>query len=429
MADTTRQPTTAAEHATSGPTRSWLAYLGPGLVLAAASVGAGDMVTSINGAVQFGMGLLWVVVLGVVVKYVLTEAVGRHYLATRTPIIADLGQRARPLALLLFAAFVIIGLLYGGGLSSIAALALSTLFPALPVIPVAIAAAVLAAAIVLYGRYSAFESIMKFFIAAKFGLMVLLAGLALTRVDDWGAFLGTLRPTLPAGSLLDVAALIGGVGGTAGVVAYGYWVRERGWESPSWLQVMRVDVITSYVVIFLFVVATTVVGTILIYGTGQSVKGTGGLAVLADPIAADLGAFARVVFLLTFALVAFSALVGGFNGLSHQLVDSLRAFRKDAADPHGGSVERSPLFRGFVLALLACAIVVVFIGRPVSLLLTYAAAGSMVLPILATALLLRLNHADVDSRLRNGITSNVIMALAVLMFATLAGFQIMGFFT
>ncbi|MBB3664530.1 Mn2+/Fe2+ NRAMP family transporter [Prauserella sediminis] len=398
--------------------------VGPGLVLAAASVGAADMVTSINGAAQFGMGLLWAAALGVLIKFVLTEGVGRHYLATGRTFLADIGERSRVGAGLLLVVFLVIGLLYGAGLSSVAALALTTLIPTLPLVPVAATASVAAAAIVLLGRYDTFESIMKYFMILKFGLMVTLAAIALASIDDWAGFAGSLVPQLPAGSLVDVVALIGGVGGTAGVIAYGYWVREKGWRDPSWLPVIRFDSGLSYVMIFVFVVATTIVGTVLVYGTGASVRGTEGLSALSEPMGLQLGAVARVVFLLTFTVVAFSALVGGFNGLAHMLSDSARTVR-GRRGVSVSDVEGSGVFRLFVLGMLVSSLVMVFAGRPVTLLLAYAAVGSLIMPIVAAFLLFRMNRRDIDGPLRNGAVTNLIQGVALALFALLAVVEIM----
>lgn len=408
----------------SGRRRRW-AELGPGLVLAAASIGAADMVTSINGAAQFGMGLLWAAAFGILVKFVLTEAVGRHHLATGRTIVADLGATARPAAVVLLAVFALIALLYGAGLSSVAALAVTTLVPSLPLVPVAIVASVAAAAVVVVGRYTTFERVMKWFVVLKFVLMVVLAVLALTTVKDWGAFFATFTPRMPSGAVLDVVAIIGGVGGTAGVIAYGYWVREKGWNGPERVRTIRVDSGVSYAMIFLFVVATSILGTVLVYGSGLSIRGTAGLAALGDPLRANIGAAARVLFLVAFALVAFSALVGGFNGLAHLLGDSWTTVRGRSADQAGGSART---FRVLVLAMLVASIVIVFTGRPVTLLLAYATAGSLVLPVLAAFLLWRMNRRDIIGPLRNGWASNAVHVLALIMFVALAIVQVRGLF-
>ena len=59
---------------------SWLRKLGfggvaAGMVLAVTSVGAGDMVTTLNSSSEYGMALAWTIVLGIIIKFALTEAV------------------------------------------------------------------------------------------------------------------------------------------------------------------------------------------------------------------------------------------------------------------------------------------------------------------------------------------------------------------
>lgn len=405
--------------------RGRLALLGPGLVLAAASVGAGDMVTSLAGAAGYGMALLWAILIGVFLKFTLTEAVGRLYLATGQTVIASLRSVGRWLPAAFFVFVLVIGLLYGAALSSVASLALSTLFPALPLRPLAIAIALVSAAIVYVGRYALFERVMSVFMLAKFLGMVALAVATLATIDDLPGLVSSMRPRLPAGDVVTVLALIGGVGGTAGIASYSYWVREKGWQHRSWLPVMRADSAVSYAITFLFVLCTTIVGTGLLYGTGNTISGNDGLAALADPLGADLGSAARVLFLATFFFVTLSALVGGFNGLSYLLADSLRTMRgipETDAEPH--MAQNSWPFRAFVVYCAASSIAVTFMGKPVALVLTYAAFGSLILPLLSGALLVLLNRRGIEPLYRNKVMSNVLLSGAFLLFGVLAVVQV-----
>ncbi|GAA2932826.1 hypothetical protein GCM10011428_57980 [Streptomyces violaceus] len=70
---------------------------------------------------------------------------------------------------------------------------------------------------------------------AKFVGMVVLAVVTLVTLDDPSALVSSLRPRLPEGDVVTVLALVGGVGGTAGVASYSYWLREKGWQHRSWL--------------------------------------------------------------------------------------------------------------------------------------------------------------------------------------------------
>lgn len=56
--------------------------VGPGLLLAASGIGAGDVVVAAVTGMRFGLTLLWAVVLTVALKYVITEALARWQLAT-----------------------------------------------------------------------------------------------------------------------------------------------------------------------------------------------------------------------------------------------------------------------------------------------------------------------------------------------------------
>ncbi|GCB52311.1 Nramp family divalent metal transporter [Streptomyces sp. NL15-2K] len=214
------------------------------------------MVTSLAGAAGYGMALLWAILIGVVLKYALTEAVGRLYLASGPTVIASLRAAGRWLPYALFAFVAVIGLLYGAALGSVVALALSTLLPALPLRPPAMVIAPASAGLVYVGRYALFERVMSGFILSKFVGMVVLAVATLVTMDDPSALVSSLRPRLPEGDVVTVLSLIGGVGGTAGVASYSYWVREKRWRHRSWLPVMRAGSAVSYAVTFLFVART-----------------------------------------------------------------------------------------------------------------------------------------------------------------------------
>src|SRR3546814_10553455 len=56
--------------------------VGPGIVVAATGVGAGDLVATLIVGARFGYALLWAAVIGCIVKIALAEATGRYHLAT-----------------------------------------------------------------------------------------------------------------------------------------------------------------------------------------------------------------------------------------------------------------------------------------------------------------------------------------------------------
>ena len=61
---------------------SFLKKVGPGILVAATGVGAGDLATAAFTGTKLGVAILWVVVLGAFIKFVLNEGLTRWQLAT-----------------------------------------------------------------------------------------------------------------------------------------------------------------------------------------------------------------------------------------------------------------------------------------------------------------------------------------------------------
>lgn len=401
--------------------------LGPGMVLAVTSVGAGDMVTTLNGSSQYGMALTWTVVLGLLIKYALTEAVGRLQLSSRRTLISQMGDisRALPVVILLF--MVVIGLFYGAGLSAVAAIAVVELVPGAPMIPVTIGIAIAAGAMLAFGKYSLFERIMVGLAAAMFISIVANAVMVATDTENPTITFATLVPQLPEGSIMAVLALVGGVGGGAAILAYSYWVREKAWQGRAWLGHLRSDTGISYFGILVFAVATSVLGTVLLHGTGSSVTGGAGLVTIGDSIGAATGEIGRVLFLVCLFSVVFSSIIGGFSAMGYLMADAIRVLRRipdEEADAHM-SVS-SPVFRLVILYTTITAIIFQFAGRPVTMVVIYATISAFILPVLAGSLLVLLNRRALPREFRNRALGNCVLAIGLVLFVTLCGTEIVA---
>ncbi len=105
--------------------------VGPGLVVAATGVGAGDMVSSLTAGTEYGTVLVWAVVLGAALKFALTEGLGRWFMATRTTIL----DGWRSMGLWASGYFVVylalVTFFFGAAAPSASALATSAMFPGL----------------------------------------------------------------------------------------------------------------------------------------------------------------------------------------------------------------------------------------------------------------------------------------------------------
>ena len=67
---------------TDGEDEPKWSLIGPGLLVAATGVGAGDLVAALVAGSRYGLNFVWAIVLGVAVKFALNEGVGRYHLVT-----------------------------------------------------------------------------------------------------------------------------------------------------------------------------------------------------------------------------------------------------------------------------------------------------------------------------------------------------------
>jgi Mn2+/Fe2+ NRAMP family transporter len=404
---------------------SRLSYVGPGIVIAVTGVGAGDMVSSLVAGTDFGMVLIWAVVFGALLKWFLTEGIGRWYMASGQTMLQGWHSLGRGATYYFIVYLFIVTFVFGAAVTSTAALAVDAAFPdTLPLWLWAALHGVAAFVIVGVGRYEFFERIMKGFAGLKFGAVVLLAILLAPNLGELA--LGFV-PRIPDGALINVLAIIGGVGGTYSLAAYAYWARERGWSHPSWIPMMRTDVTVGYLLTALFMVAMLIIGAELLYGTGTSISDSEGLVALVDPLEDRFGLLARWVFLIGFWAVATGAMIGAWNGGAHLFADSIRTIR-EVPDEQASEYlsETSPYFRGFLAWMTFPPMVLLILGQPIALVIVYASLGALFLPFLAITLLLLLNSSRVAPEYRNRIVFNVFLAASVIPFVVVGVQELLG---
>ena len=404
--------------------RSWR-VIGPGIVVAATGVGAGDLIATLVAGARFGYVLLWAAVVGCVVKIALVEGVGRYCLSTGRTIF----QGWRSLGAwttVYFAVYVVLwGFVFGAAAMTSSALPLAALFPGLALRTWAILMGLLGLVLVGAGGYAVFEKAM----AALVGIMfVTVVGTAIVTAPSLPDLAGGLVPRLPAGSLFYTLGLIGGVGGTITLAAYGYWLRSKGWADASWMRIMRLDNTFAYVVTGIFVVAMLVVGAELLHAANIALsKGDRGLLSLGDVLEARYGALWSKLFLVGFWATSFSSLIGVWHGVSLMFADFVATLRGREGDPREVG-ERSTAFRGYMLWLTFPPMSLLFLDRPFGLIIAYAALGSLFMPFLAATALWLLNSSRTPAHARSGWPSNALLGLSGALFAALCINELAGLF-
>ncbi|WP_179816129.1 Nramp family divalent metal transporter [Allostreptomyces psammosilenae] len=419
-----------------------LRLVGPGIVVAATGVGAGDLVATLIAGSRFGTTLLWAAVLGCLVKISLAEAAGRWHLATGRTLFAGWASLGRWTTWYFVGYVVVWGFVYGATAMTSSALPLAALFPAVDLKLWAVAAGVVGLAFVWFNRYAVFERAMTVLVGVMFVVVVLLAALTVPNVPRT---LAGLVPVLPDGSLVYTLGLVGGVGGTITVAAYGYWVNAKGWHGPAWIPVMRWDNRIAYLTTGVFVIAMLIVGAELLHAAGVALStGDAGLLDLADVLRDRYGTWMSTLFMIGFFATSFSSLIGVWHGVSTMVADFVEHQRAEraaralgpqapaaapAAPAAEGGRERSAAFRGYMLWLTFPPMLLLFVDRPFALVLAYGVIGALFMPFLAGTLLWLLNSSRTPRQWRNGWLSNTMLTAAGALFLVLCAREVIGLFT
>ncbi|MEV1023816.1 Nramp family divalent metal transporter [Streptomyces sp. NPDC050264] len=430
MADTTGTSgrTLDSDH----PRKSSWKYIGPGIVVAATGVGAGDLVATLVAGSNFGYTLLWAAVLGCLVKISLAEAAGRWHLATGRTLFDGWASLGRWTTWFFVIYVVIWGFVYGAAAMSSSALPLQALFPDVfpadwSIKPWAILCGLVGLVFVWFNKYDVFEKVMTVLVGVMFVVTVYLAIRVTPNLGD--AFAGLL-PVLPdeKDSILNTLGLIGGVGGTITLAAYGYWVNAKGWTNTSWMKVMRLDNRVAYITTGVFVVAMLFVGAEILHASHTSIaSGDKGLLDLTKILDAEYGTATAKLFLIGFFATSFTSLIGVWHGVSLMFADFVeryRGARVTGAEVARGDRERGWPFRIYLLWLTFPPIVLLFQGQPFRLVILYGVLGAAFMPFLALTLIWLLNSARTPASWRNGWLSNGMLLVAGLLFVVLCVKQV-----
>ena len=260
-----------------------LSRLGPGMVLAAAIVGSGELIATTTLGAQAGYAALWVVLLSCAVKPAVQAELGRYTIATGETGLEGLDRMPGPRLgvswlLWAWAATVFLSLLQVGGMYGGLAQVMHLLVPAVPVGVWALVFLALTLALLLGGGYERVERLALVKVAL-FTLLTVLAAIVLTRQGQnfsWARVGEGLRFELPKAGFATAVAVFGitGVGATE-LFMYPYWCVEKGYarfvgpndgsaswlaRARGWIRLMHGDVAASMVLYTLATVAFYLLG-------------------------------------------------------------------------------------------------------------------------------------------------------------------------
>ncbi len=411
------------DQATPTGARAVLATLGPGLAVAATGVGAGDLLAAMLAGAQFGFTLLWVVLIGAVLKLALNEGVARWQLATGTTLLEGWCRHlGRPFQVYFLLYLVVWSFIVAAGLMSACGVAAHALLPLLDIRGWAVLHSVAALGLVLAGRYGVFEQAMKLMV----GLMVgtLLVSVVLVGPDLVSVVRG-LAPVLPATSAPAALSLMGGVGGSVTILSYGYWIREKGWRGTEAQRWIRLDLGVGYLLTAAFAGMMLLLAGTVLAGGGRMPAGSAGLVACGDAIAAAaaarlgtwVGAATRLTFMVGVWCAVFSSTLGVWQGIPYLFADyvgTLGRRSSAAVDPRGWA------YRAYLIYLAVPPMILLTLDRPIWVIQLYTVTGALFMPLLAGSLLWLNSRRGLVGAQRNRGLATPLLVGALLLFAVLA---------
>jgi Mn2+/Fe2+ NRAMP family transporter len=402
-----------------------ISIIGPGLLVAATGIGAGDLATASFAGSRLGTTVLWAALAGAFLKFVANEGLARWQLATGTTLLEGVVRHFGRLTGWFFLAYLVFWTFFvASALMSACGVTLHALIPVFEdardgKIVFGILSSLTGVILVLKGGYALFSKIMQVCIGLMFVTVIATAGIVWPGTNE--VLQGLLVPSIPdhEGGLSWTVALMGGIGGTVTVLCYGYWIREAGRTGKDDLRTCRIDLAVAYAVTALFGIAMVIIGsTIEIEGRGASL-----LVTLSEKLVENLGTTGRLIFLVGALGAVYSSLLGVWQAVPYlfaDLWDLLRGSDREASNGETRVDTRSPAYRGYLAAMALLPMAGLFHGFG-EVQKFYAVVGAWFFPFLALALLL-LNgrSAWVGKTYRNQPLTMVTLMTVLLFFGWIA---------
>lgn len=432
-----------------------LRRLGPGLIIAGSIVGSGELIATTKTGAQAGMVLLWLILIGCLIKIFVQIELGRFTITTGETCLSGLdsvpGPRLRVNWIVWFwllMSLFSIGQLGGivGGVGQAFALSFpltgdyaTAIHEAAQIYTRddkywAIVVTAVTIAVLVQGRYGLIQAVATALVAS-FTFLTLGNVIALQFSQEWrlsiDEILRGLALSLPrdengeiSAGLLTALSTFGIIGvGAAELIQYPYWCIEKGYarftgprsDDPSWatraqgwMRVLRYDAALSMVVYTFATVAFYVLGATVLHrlpGGAGDPEGMRMVSTLAEAYVPVFGDYARLLFLVGAVAVLYSTFFVANAGAARVNADALAVFELGAQSD--ASRRRAVSTFCVVLPLISLGIFLTG-ANPVALILASGLMQSIMLPMLgAAAIWFRYRRSD--PRLNQGFRWDILL--------------------
>ncbi|KAB7708310.1 divalent metal cation transporter [Bacillus aerolatus] len=379
-----------------------LKIIGPGAVITASFIGPGTVTTATRAGASFGYAILWAVVFSIIATIILQEMSARLGIITQQSL-GDAIREQFTNPILKFGSMWLVIVSIGVGCAAYIAgdlIGTSLGLTTLTGIPEHVLGPVVGIIILILGLGGNYKFIEKIMITLVIIMSITFITTMIVAAPDMGeVFKGAFVPTIPAGSILTVIALIGTTVVPYNLFIHSTTVQER-WNKPSDLKESRLDIIVSIGVGGLITAAILITSATLIRGI--EVENVAALSLQLEPL---LGSWAKVFI----SVGLFAA------GLSSAMATPL-----GAAMTIGGVLKwengmKDKRFKAVFVGIMVIGIVSSGLGlKPMDVLLFAQALNGILLPVISILLLIIMNNKRRLGEYTNSLKANIFGGIVAL---------------
>ena len=393
--------------------------IGPGALVAAAFIGPGTVTACTLAGANFGYVLLWALLFATVATIILQEMAARLGTITQK----GLGEALRegldgslwkwPLFILIIVALYLGNAAYEAGNLSGAALGIEAIGAGSNqmVFRVSVIVITLIAGIILWrGSYRQIERILL--------VLVVLMGAAFVATffvvsPNWsGLFRGLVVPSIPAGGLVTVIALIGTT-----VVPYNLFLHASAaktrWKGEQNLAEARTDTILAIGMGGLIAILIVSTAAASIFSAGMTISSATDMAAQFEPL---FGRFSSYLLGIGFFAAGLSSSITAPLATAYAMSEIL-GFSKQGNTFKFRIISLSVLLVGALFSMTGI--------KPLTIILSAQFANGLLLPIIAAFLLFTMNRRALLGKHANGIMANILGG-AVLLIALGLGVRLVA---
>jgi Mn2+/Fe2+ NRAMP family transporter len=403
-----------------------MAWLGPGLIMAASGIGASDVMTATVGGATYGPQLLWAVVLGASFKFVLSEGMARWQLATGMTMLEGWARHLPRWVLGVFAAYIVLwAVAVSGALVTGCGLAIENLTRgAVPRSWGALLHGAAAFAFIWAARTGGFERAMKPLIVVMFVSIVGCAAFAFGQ--PLAVLKGLTLPAVPTGGGAYVLSVIGGIGGSLTLLSYNYLLRDEGKVAHGDLPAVRRDLALAYTFTAVFGISIMLIATRAFPAAGAKITGADAVSRMAEHLGELIGPTGNWIYSVGFWAAVVASLFGVWQSVPNIAADCYSLLRRMPKARREATVHMtSPVYRTALVFMAVASVPFAFTDRPLFVIVAFTVIGSLFIPFLAATLLYLNNRVPFPAPLRsNRPATNAVLVLVLLAFLAVAALEI-----